>query len=108
MFVVALAIAGGMIALSFIFGPKVKTPIKAQNFECGMPQAQKPTKTISINFYRVAVLFLVFDIEIIYLYPWASYIKEIPQAAFVSGLVFILIFLVLIFYVIKRGALKWD
>lgn len=105
---VACVIAFSMIALSYFFGPKKKSDIKDENFECGMPQAQQPQKAVKTNFYIIAVLFLVFDIEIIYLYPWAIYFKEFSYFGFLSGIVFIFLLLITLFYLIKRGALKWD
>ncbi len=105
---VSLLIAGGMIALSYLFGPKKENPIKSENFECGFPQAQKPKKAVKTNFYLIAVLFVVFDIEIIYLYPWSVYLRDISFYGFLSGVVFIVMLLIAFFYVYKRGALEWD
>lgn len=105
---VAFIIALSMILLSYLFGPKVKSKTKLENFECGMPQADKPKKFLHVNFYLIAVLFLVFDIEIIYVYPWAVGFKELSNTAFVSGLFFIFVLFIAVYYVIKRRMLKWD
>lgn len=104
----SLAIASGMIILSYLFGPKSKNKIKSENFECGMPQADKPKKSIHTNFYLIAVLFIVMDIEILYLYPWSVSFRNLDFIGVFSGFLFISILLLAIFYVIKRGALKWD
>jgi len=105
---VASLISFSMIILSCLFGPKKETQIKSENFECGMPQADKPKKALKTNFYLIAVLFVVFDIEIIYLYPWSNYLKEISSYGFLSGFVFIFLLILTIVYIFKRGALKWD
>ncbi|HOL63578.1 MAG: NADH-quinone oxidoreductase subunit A [Elusimicrobiales bacterium] len=105
---VSVSVAAGMILFSYLFGPKKKNGLKEENFECGMPQADKPKKAVKTNFYVVAVLFLIFDIEIIFLYPWSVYLKEISFFGFLSGVVFIFMLIITLFYAIKRGALKWD
>jgi NADH-quinone oxidoreductase subunit A len=107
-FLFSLLIAASMIILSYIFGPKKKTEIKLENFECGMPQADLPKKAVKTNFYLIAVLFVIFDIEIIYLYPWSLYLKEFSKIAFLSGFLFISILILTLIYLFRRGALKWD
>lgn len=106
--IISLSVAIGMITLSILFGPKSRNSIKEENFECGMTKATKDIKSLSINFYLIAVLFLIIDIEIIYLYPYASYFNTISKKAFIGGIFFITILLFTVFYIIKRGAIKWD
>lgn len=106
--VFALAIAGGMIIAAWLFGPKIKGSIKQEPFECGMPPAAKPVSYFSNNFYRIALLFIVFDIETVFLYPWAVNFRNLSSGAFYAGLVFIAVLALALFYAIKRGALQWD
>jgi len=77
-----LAVAGGMIALSILFGPSKKTPVKQEPFECGMPPAMEPRGMARVNFYLVAILFVMFDIEIVFLYPWAVSFRQLGPSAF--------------------------
>lgn len=104
----AIIIAAGMIAASWLFGPKIKNPLKDSPFECGMPPAQKPVRYISNNFYKIALIFVIFDIETVFLYPWAVNFRQLTGPAFYSGLIFAAVFVLALFYIIKRGALQWD
>jgi len=103
-----LATAVGMLLAAILFGPKKRTRIKAEPFECGMPPAQISRSAVSVNFYLVAILFVMFDIEIIFLYPWAVSFRTLGLQGLIvmSGFIFVL-FAALI-YAIKRGALQWD
>ena len=107
-FIFVVVVSLSMILLSYLFGPKKITQIKSEPFECGMPQADIPKHAIKYNFYLIAVLFLVFDLEIIYLYPWASYLKYFSFYGFLSGVIFISILFLTLIYIFKRGVLKWD
>ncbi len=104
----ALSIAVGMIIAAWLFGPKIKNSIKNSPFECGMPPAQKPAKYLSNNFYRIALIFVIFDVETVFLYPWAINFRQLTQEAFYSGLIFAAILAIALFYIVKRGALEWD
>ena len=103
-----LATAIGMLLAAMLFGPKKRTHIKAEPFECGMPPAQRSRSAVSVNFYLVAILFVMFDIEIIFLYPWAVCFRTLglPGLTAMAGFIFILFAALL--YAIKRGALQWD
>ncbi|MCX7641452.1 MAG: NADH-quinone oxidoreductase subunit A [Elusimicrobiales bacterium] len=103
-----LSIAAGMILISYFFGPKKLNSVKLENFECGMPQATLMPKKLNINFYILAVLFLIFDIELIYLYPWAWGFENLTNTGFYAGIVFILILFITTIYIIRRNILKWD
>ncbi len=107
-FILASAIAVSMIAASFLFGPKIKNSLKNSPFECGMPPAQKPAVYLSNNFYKAALLLIVFDIEAVLLYPWAVSFKSLGTGAFYSGFIFIAVLSAALFYAVKRGFLKWD
>jgi len=97
-----------MIIAAILFGPKVKNAVKSEPFECGMPPARPPKKFLHTNFYLTAILFVVFDIEIVFLYPWALEFRTLPDYAFYSMFIFIGVLGLALFYVIKRGALEWD
>ena len=103
-----LAVAAGMILAAMLFGPKKPTQVKAEPFECGMPPAQASRSAVSVNFYLIAVLFVMFDIEIIFLYPWAVSFTTLGLQGFIAMAGFLFILFTALIYAIKRGALQWD
>ena len=103
-----LAVAAGMMLLSVLFGPKKKSPVKQESFECGMPPAMEPRGAARVNFYLVAVLFVMFDIEIVFLYPWAVSLRELGRSAFYAMGGFVAVLLAGLVYAVKKGALEWD
>ncbi len=103
-----LVIALGMLAMAIFFGPKRLTPTKLEPFECGMTQITDPRGRFSIRFYLIAIIFVMFDIEIVYLYPWAITFKKLGLQGFVEMMIFISVLLIALAYAIKKGALEWD
>ncbi len=103
-----LAVAIGMLLAAMLFGPKKRNHIKAEPFECGMPPAQASRSAVSVNFYLIAILFVMFDIEIIFLYPWAVSFRALGMQGFIAMSGFICILFAALIYAIKRGALQWD
>src|SRR5436189_6331108 len=112
-----VANAAGMIGLSHLVGPKRPTPLKDAPYESGMPPLGSARERFSIKFYLVAMLFIVFDIETVFLIPWgtiyfggATGTTGGPSMGFllVEMLVFMFILAVGYVYVWKRGALEWD
>lgn len=110
LFMVGMAVlfAVGTIFLSHLLGPKRVYPVKASPYECGMVTLGPTHDTVPIKYYIVAMLFLVFDLEVVYLYPWATVFKALGGVAFVEMLIFVFILLVGLIYVWKRGALEWE
>lgn len=104
----AFAVAAGMVLLSILFGPSKKTPVKQEPFECGMPPATEPRGLAKVNFYLVAVLFVMFDIEIVFLYPWAVSLRELGAGAFWAMAAFLAVLFTALVYAVKKGALEWD
>ena len=103
-----LVVAVAMLLLSVLFGPKKKTPVKQEPFECGMPPAMEPRGTARVNFYLVAVLFVMFDIEIAFLYPWAVSFRQLGPGAFYVMAGFLAVLAAGLVYTIKKRALEWD
>lgn len=94
-------------------GKNTYDPVKFESYECGIPVQEKKDTKISVKFYLTAILFIIFDIEIIFMYPWAATFKEFiasGQGAFVliSMMVFIGIFIYGLFWEVKSKALEWD
>lgn len=106
------AIVGGSILLiSSILGPKLPNRKKDSAYECGMVPIQNARHRISVRFYLVAILFLLFDVETVFFYPWAVVFKKylsINTFILVEMVFFFLILLVGYFYVLGKGALEWE
>jgi len=109
-----VANAVGMIAASHLITRRRPTPVKELPYESGMPPLGNARERFSVKFYLVAMLFIVFDIETVFLFPWATIFREAGALGIGTGfllvemLVFILILAVGYVYVWKRGALEWD
>jgi NADH-quinone oxidoreductase subunit A len=89
-------------------GLKKPTPVKLSPYECGMPPVGTARDRFSIKFYIIAMLFILFDIEAVFLYPWAVEFRKLGMFGFVEMGVFIAILLVGYIYVWKKGALEWE
>ena len=107
-FVVAVGFALVTLFLSAIFGKRKITPQKMIPYECGMDPIGEARKRFSVRFYIVAMLFIVFDIEAVFLYPWAVIFRELKIFGLAEMGVFIAILLVGFVYVWKKGALEWE
>jgi NADH-quinone oxidoreductase subunit A len=106
--VIAMAIAALMLGLSFALGKKVRNRVKDMPYESGIVPTGDARHRFSVKFYLVGMLFILFDIEAIFLYPWAVVYRELKMFAFVEMLVFILLILCGFFYIWKKGALDWS
>ncbi|MBI3251818.1 MAG: NADH-quinone oxidoreductase subunit A [Candidatus Omnitrophica bacterium] len=108
-FLIAAGIAGLILFLNKILGPKNKrTPEKAEPFECGLPKASEGGTRLSVKFYLLAMLFILFDVEIVWLFPWAVILRSLGWAGIAEMFTF-LAFLALGFaYAWKKGALEWE
>jgi len=96
-----------MLATHFI-GPKRKTKDKLENFECGIEQQGDARSPISVKYFLVAILFVLFDVEVIFMYPWAVNFREMGMQGLVEMFVFIGLLLAGFVYIIKKGALDWE
>ena len=90
------------------FGPKNPNDIKQSIYESGMEPVRSARERVSIKYYMVAMLFIIFDIEVVFLYPWAVNFRELGMFGFIEMFVFIAVLMVGLIYVWKKGALKWD
>ena len=105
---IALAFALGSVIMSRLVGQKKPTAVKLAPYECGMPPVGTARDRFSIKFYIIAMLFILFDIEAVFLYPWAVEFRKLGMFGFVEMGVFIAILLVGYVYVWKKGALEWE
>jgi NADH-quinone oxidoreductase subunit A len=110
LFVIAATIGGILHFLATVIGPKAPNPIKSQPFECGnLPPAALPSKQrISVKFYIVALLFILFDMETVFLVPWAVIFRDLGWPGFWSVCSFVFMLGLGLVYVWKRGALDWE
>lgn len=108
LFVVALGIAFTLFGLATVLGPKQMNTRKALPFECGNKPLGPAVKKMSVKFYVVALLFIAFDIETVFLYPWAVVFQELGMRGFVLMLSFVFVLGIGLVYVWKKGALDWD
>ena len=89
-------------------GPKRPNAEKLSTYESGMEPVRSAHERISVKYYMVAMLFIIFDIEVVFLYPWAVSFKELGLAGFITMTIFITILLVGFYYIWRKGALEWD
>jgi NADH-quinone oxidoreductase subunit A len=108
MVVLGVGFAGVMIGLSVLLGPKNPTPEKLAPYECGMPAVGDARERQSVKFYLVAMIFLLFDIEVAFLYPWAVALRDLGWAGLIQIVTFFLILLVGFVYVWRKGVLDWG
>ncbi|MBI2567891.1 MAG: NADH-quinone oxidoreductase subunit A [Candidatus Schekmanbacteria bacterium] len=109
--VIAIALGGAIQILSHVLGPKFPNPMKNSPFECGMPPLGDARHRFSVRFYLVAILFLLFDVEAVFFFPFAVTFREylgINMFMVLEMAVFVGILLVGYFYVLRKGALEWD
>src|SRR6202035_3085872 len=106
--VLAVLVAGALITLSFVLGKRVKDKVKDSPYECGMPPTGSARERFSVKFYLVAIVFILFDIEAVFLYPWAVVYRELKMFAFIEMLLFVVLILSGFFYIWRKGALDWS
>ncbi|MEK7407359.1 MAG: NADH-quinone oxidoreductase subunit A [Acidobacteriota bacterium] len=105
---IAMAVAGGMLAVSALVGKKVRDQVKEMPYECGMDPVGSSRERFSVKFYLVAMIFILFDIEAVFLYPWAVVYRQLKLFAFVEMALFLALILAGFFYFWKKGALDWS
>jgi NADH-quinone oxidoreductase subunit A len=104
----AAFIATAIVTLSWLLGKRRPTRAKMSPYECGMTPVGDARERFSVKFYLVAILFILFDVEAVFLYPWAVLLRELKMFGFWEMLVYIAIVLVGFFYIWKKGALDWG
>jgi NADH-quinone oxidoreductase subunit A len=107
-FLLVAAIAGGMVTLSWLVGKHKRTAAKLMPYECGMAPVGDARQRFSVKFYLVAMLFILFDVEAIFLYPWAVIFRELKMFGFWEMLIYVLVVLGGFLYVWKKGVLDWS
>src|SRR5262245_43431329 len=105
---VVLVIAGGMVVLSYVLGQHKRTRQKLMPYESGMTPVGDARQRFSVKFYLVAMIFILFDVEVVFLYPWAVVYRELKLFGFVEMLLFVLLVVAGFAYLWKKGALDWG
>jgi NADH-quinone oxidoreductase subunit A len=105
---VAIGFVVAMMAVTHLLGPKRRTSDKLINFESGIPSVGNARQPMAIKYFLVAILFVLFDVEVIFFYPYAINFKELGQEGFMAVLMFVAFFLCGFIYIIKKGALEWE
>lgn len=104
----AVGLIGFLMAVTHLIGPKRKTAQKLENFASGIESHGDARQPVAIKYFLVAILFVLFDVEIIFFYPYAVNFRELGWSGFWAVLMFVSFFLCGFIYIIKKGALKWE
>ena len=107
-FLLAVGFVVGTIIISGKLGPKRHSINKDKNFECGIESIGNARVPFSVKYFLVAILFVLFDVEVIFLYPWAINFKELGVEGMIKMILFMGLLLVGFFYIIKKKALEWE
>ena len=103
----AMVISAALVTLSFVVGRKLKNKVKDMPYECGISPTGDAQHRFSVRFYLVAMMFILFDIEEIFLYPWAVVFKQLKMFGFLEMLTFVILILAGFFFIWKKGVLDW-
>jgi len=107
-FFIALAISIGFVVINYLLSPKNPDPEKLSAYECGFEAFSDSRIQFDVRFYLVAILFIIFDLEIAFLFPWAISLKNIGLLGFFSMMIFLLVLTIGFIYEWKKGVLEWD
>jgi len=107
-FLLAVGFVGGTLVATHFLGPSRKGIVKDDPFECGIESVGDARTPISIKYFLVAILFVLFDVEVIFMYPWAVNFKEIGATGLGAMAIFLVILLAGLYYEFKKGVLKWE
>src|SRR6202023_2858594 len=106
--ILAMALSGILLLLSSLVGWRRPSTVKMQAYECGITPTGDAREPFSVKFYLVAIIFILFDVEAIFLYPWAYIFRSLRWYGFAEMMVYIAILLVGYLYLLKKGALDWQ
>ena len=106
--ILALLVVGGLLGISHLLGPRKKDPVKDDNYECGVDYEQDARRHINVKFYLIAILFILFDLEVVFLYPWAVVYKKLGPLGIIEMFSFLAVLIIGFIYAWKKGALEWE
>lgn len=107
-FVIGVILVGGAIIFSHFFAPSSSNVAKSEAYECGIPVKNNAWIQFNVGYYLFAIIYLVFDVEMAFIFPWGVVMKEVGMKAFVEIIIFFFILGLGLLYAWKKGALKWQ
>jgi NADH-quinone oxidoreductase subunit A len=107
-FALAVVVVGVLLGAGALLRPSRPTPVKEETFECGNPSSGPAWGRFSVKFYLTAILFIVFDIEVVFMYPWAVAFRSLGMFGVVEMAIFVLVLTLGLVFVWRKGALEWD
>jgi NADH-quinone oxidoreductase subunit A len=107
-FAAAAGVAGALIGIPLLIAPKRILPIKQEPFECGKDPVMLPEGRFAIKFSTIAIFFIIFDIELVFVWPWAAMYRQLGWFGFVEMLVFLGILMLGFLYIWKKRGLEWE
>jgi NADH-quinone oxidoreductase subunit A len=105
---VALGFVGTTLVVTHVLGPRLRGTKKDANWECGIEEVGNARFPVSVRYFMTAILFVLFDVEVIFFYPYAVNFHELAGDGLIAVILFVALFLVGFFYVLKKGALEWE
>jgi len=106
-FLIGVIIPGAAIGTAWVLGPKKPSPMKASTYECGIETVGDSWVQFKAQYYIFALVFLIFDVETVFLFPWAVKLGQLGMFAVIEGIIFILILIVGLVYTWRKGMLEW-
>ena len=106
--VVAIVVIGALLALSTVLGPRNPSPQKLLPYECGIIPTEEAKGRYPVRFATIAMLFIIFDVEVVFMYPWAVALEELQLFGLIEMAIFIIILAIAYVYIWGRGGLEWD
>ena len=106
--VVAVVVIGALLALSTVLGPRNPSPAKLLPYECGIIPTEEAKGRYPVRFATIAMLFIIFDVEVVFMYPWAVALEELQLFGLIEMAIFIIILAIAYVYIRGRGGLEWD
>jgi len=107
-FIVGAFLVGFAVLFSYFFAPRSSNPQKSEAYECGIPTEGLTWLQFNVGYYLFAIIFLVFDVESVFIFPWAVVMKEMGMTAFIEIVIFFFVLGLGLLYAWKKGALKWE
>jgi NADH-quinone oxidoreductase subunit A len=107
-FIVAVVLVGGAIIFAYLVAPRSENAAKSESYECGIPTTGLTWLQFNVGYYLFAILFLIFDVEIVFVFPWAVVMKELGMVAFIEIVIFFFILTLGLLYAWKKHALIWE
>lgn len=107
-FIVGVALVGLAVLFSYFVAPRSTNPQKSEAYECGIPTKGLTWLQFNVGYYLFAILFLIFDVEAVFVFPWAVVMKEVGMVAFIEIVIFFIILLLGLLYAWKKHALIWE